>query len=296
MKIITLTLSPAVDVEFHLAGEIRADGLNRAAGQTISAGGKGINVSRSIAHEAQKDGADADFLRTVAPVGGVCGKMIEDILSSEGITLTPVVIGGNTRLNASVIPADGKAEEINAPGTPIGDARKTLEDVLFSMTDDGDTVVIAGSCPKDIEKSYPAYLIGEIHKRGGYAVLDCDGEALKIAVTGAKENRPDLIKPNTEELYELTGKPTDTAENVMRAAETLGGMTVITTMAGDGSVLTADGHSGFYPTEKRAVVRQKGAGDTFLGAFVYAYRYKGMTAEDAMRRANEAAGAYVAGE
>ena len=296
MKIITLTLSPAVDVEFHLKGEINAGGLNRAADQVISAGGKGINVSRSIVHEAKKDGIKADFLHTVAPVGGVCGKMIENILADEGISLTAIGIDGNTRLNASVIPQSGKAEEINAPGTPIGDARSELEKTLFSMIGDGDAVVIAGSTPKDIEKSYPAYLIGEIHKRGGYAVLDCDGEALKIAVTGEKNSRPDLIKPNTDELCELTGMPTDTKEEAMSAAESMTGITVITTMAGDGSVLTKDGESKFFPTKKREVVRQKGAGDTFLGAFVYAYRYKEMTVSEAMIHATDAAGRYVAGE
>ena len=46
MKIITLTLSPAVDVEFHLKGEINAGGLNRAADQVISAGGKGKNQNK----------------------------------------------------------------------------------------------------------------------------------------------------------------------------------------------------------------------------------------------------------
>ena len=296
MKIITLTLSPAVDVEFHLGGDVNPAGLNRSVDQRITAGGKGINVSRSILKEAKKDGADTAFLVTVAPVGGVCGEIIERILEDEGIPLTAVKIANNTRLNASVIPPEGTSEEINAPGTPIGDAKDGIERLLFSLVKKGDTVVIAGSCPKDVEKTYPAYLIGEIHKRGGYAVLDCDGEALRIAVTGEKENRPDLIKPNTDELCELTGKPTDTKEDAMRAAESLDGITVITTMAGDGSILTSDGKSTFFPTEKRKVVRQKGAGDTFLGAFVYAYKYKAMPSADAMTRANKAASAYVAGK
>ena len=297
MKIITLTMSPAIDVEFHLTGDVNPTGLNRAENQSFSAGGKGINVSRSIASEAKKDKCLInDALVTVAPIGGVNGEMLKSILAGEGLSLTEIKIDGNTRLNASVIPPTGKPEEINAPGTPIGGALSVLEKTVLDMVSDGDTVVIAGSCPKDVKKSYPAYLVGEIKKRGGYAVLDCDGESLKIAVTGDRASRPDLIKPNTDELSELTGMPTDSESEVMAAAESLDGITVITTMAGDGSVLTKDGHSRFFPTEKRRVVRLKGAGDTFLGAFVYWYRYKSLSPADAMAKANSAAGDYVAGE
>lgn len=298
MKIITLTLSPAVDVEFHLSGEINPSGLNRAESQSVSAGGKGINVSRSVLNTAKKDNNYniSDSLITIAPVGGVNGGLLANALADEGITLTSVAIDGNTRLNASVIPAHGKPEEINAPGTPIGGAIALLEETVLSSVDDGDCVVIAGSCPKDVDMSYPAYLIGEIKKRGGYVVLDCDGAALKYAVCGDRSCRPDLIKPNTDELGELTGMAVENEKDVFEAARTLDGITVITTMAGDGSVLTLNGESEFFPTEKRKVVRQKGAGDTFLGAFVYYYKCRKYSAKEAMTLANKVAGDYVAGE
>ena len=45
-QIITLTLAPAVDVEYHSAGS--QPGLNRTYSHTVTAGGKGINVSRAI--------------------------------------------------------------------------------------------------------------------------------------------------------------------------------------------------------------------------------------------------------
>ena len=38
---------------------------------------------------------------------------------------------------------------------------------VLSLVGKGDTVIIAGSTPKDVEKSYPAKLIAEIHRRGG---------------------------------------------------------------------------------------------------------------------------------
>ena len=296
MKIITLTLSPALDVEFRLGGEIDPAGLNRTRSQSLSAGGKGINVSRAIAKEAARDGCSADFLATVAPIGGVSGEMIETMLASEGIKLTAIRIDGQTRINASVIPEFSKAAEFNAPGTPIGDKLAEIEKTILSLIDKGDTLIIAGSCPSDVDKAYPASLIGKAHTAGAYAALDCDGETLVKAVTASPDSRPDLIKPNTDELASLTGMPTGTPDEVAAAAASLGLPTVITTMAGDGAVLTENGHSSVFPIEKRPVVRLKGAGDTFLGAFIYWHRYKNLPAPEAMAKANEVAGKYVAGE
>ena len=294
MNIVTLTLSPAADIEYRAARF--GEGLNRVSSHAVSAGGKGINVSRSITASARRSGDPVPFrLRTVAPLGGAAGEMIRWILAGEGIGVTAVKIAGDTRVNASLIPDEGGSIEVNAPGTPVGDALGEIEAAALAGIGPGDVLVIAGSCPRDVPKSYPSELVSKAKARGAAAVLDCDGEALKIAVRA--ETKPDLIKPNREELISLTGLREDaSAEELGRAAQALGIPRVITTMAGDGSLLTSEGKSVFFPTEKRKVVRLKGAGDTFLGAFVYAHCVLGKSAEDAMEYASAAAGAYVAGE
>ena len=48
MKITTLTLSPAVDIEYHTAS-INTSGLNRTSTHTITAGGKG-NADKAYHH------------------------------------------------------------------------------------------------------------------------------------------------------------------------------------------------------------------------------------------------------
>ena len=294
MTIVTLTLSPAADIEYRAARF--GEGLNRVSSHAVSAGGKGINVSRSITASAKRSGDPVPFrLRTVAPLGGPAGEMIRGILAKEGIGVTAVEIAGATRVNASLIPDEGESIEVNAPGVPVGDALGEIEAAVLAGIGPGDVVVIAGSCPRDVPKSYPSELAAKVKAHGAAAVLDCDGEALKIAVNA--DVKPDLIKPNREELTALTGLSGDASvEELGRAAETLGIPRVITTMAGDGSLLTSGGESVFFPTEKRKVVRLKGAGDTFLGAFVYAHYVLRRSAADSMKYAAEAAGAYVAGE
>lgn len=300
MTITTLTLSPAADIEYR-CGEIRPGGLNRTRSHAVSAGGKGINVSRAILRETKIYGDPPPFtLRTVAPLGGPTGEMIRQILGDEGICVTAVPIRENTRVNVSLIPDSGPSLEINAPGTPVGEALREIEAAALDGLGPGDVLIIAGSCPSDVPKSYPSELIARAKERGAAAVLDCDGEALRIAVNASV--KPDLIKPNDEELADLanlTGEERKDRKALIEAAESLGVDTVITTLGREGSLLTCrewGGKTVAFPTEARTVARLKGAGDTFLGAFVYAWYVRRDPPEWAMEAASDRAGRYVAGE
>ncbi|MBQ8332763.1 MAG: hypothetical protein IJX93_03195 [Clostridia bacterium] len=296
MKLITVTLSPALDIEYH-TGSINPAGLNRTSSHAVTAGGKGINVSRSILNCAKKDGV-CPALVTFAPLGGGTGDLFKSILAEENMPVTAVEIDGNTRINASLIPEAGESIEINAPGTPIGEKLNEIEAMLMEMTEPGDVAAICGSCPSDVAKTYPAELCAKLAEKGVHCVIDCDGKALDTAVNHT-EKHPMYIKPNHEELADLTGMKTDTPEGVMKAAESVHaktGITVITTMAGDGAVITDETGSKFVPAVKRPVVRLKGAGDTFLGAFLYAKYVKNLANADAVAFAQDVAGRYVAGE
>ncbi len=196
MTIVTLTLSPAVDIEYRLK-TFTPGGLNRTQSHAVSAGGKGINVSRSILRCAEKDNPGFS-LKTVAPVGGETGEMLQRILKKEGIDLTAVPVKESTRVNVSVIPDEGHSVEINAPGTPVRDALERIESEVLDGIGPGDCVVIAGSCPRDVPKSYPSELVAKVKATGADAVLDCDGEALRIAVNAAV--KPDVIPRGRERI------------------------------------------------------------------------------------------------
>lgn len=295
MKIITVTLSPALDIEYHTIS-VNPTGLNRTSSHKITAGGKGVNVSRSILGCARNENTPVDLV-TFAPLGGDTGEMFKSILERENMPVTAVEIRGNTRVNTSLIPEEGDSIEINAPGTPIGEMLAEIEAMLLGMIEPGDVAAVCGSCPSDVKKTYPAELCGKITAMGAYCVIDCDGAALEAAVNG--ENHPTYIKPNHEELAGLTGMDTSTPEDVMKAAQSVAertGITVITTMAGDGAVITDESGSTFIPAVRRPVVRLKGAGDTFLGAFLYAKYVKTLPNADAVAYAQDVAGRYVAGE
>ncbi len=296
MKIITVTLSPAIDIEYHTIA-VNPAGLNRTSAHKITAGGKGINVSRSILGCAKQENTSVELV-TFAPLGGATGDLFKTILADENMPVSAVEIEGNTRVNASLIPENGDSIEINAPGTPIGDRLGEIEKMLLDMIEPGDVAAVCGSCPSDVAKTYPAELCAKLTAKGAHCVIDCDGLALETAVNGT-DAHPTYIKPNHEELAGLTGMDTSTPDGVMKAAESVAertGITVITTMAGDGAVMTDGNGSQFIPAVKRPVVRLKGAGDTFLGAFLYAKYVKKLDNADSVRFAQDVAGRYVAGE
>ncbi len=295
MKIITVTLAPAIDVTYSLASPVR-DGLNRSNGFVLSAGGKGINVSRAIL--AAANGKDVPLM-TVAAVGGSSGGMFCEMLADEGMDVTKIPIAAPLRINVSAIPDEGEDCEINAPGAEMtAEDLAAAERLILSEIGDGDVVCVCGSCPKGVAKSYPAKLCAMVKEKGAVCVMDCDGEALRLAVEG--DCPPDIIKPNAGELAALCndlGLPAATVEENARAVceKTKGVTTVITTLGGDGSMITwADGR---FTAKSRKVkpVRIKGAGDTFLGTFVYAKFVLGRTNEEAVQSASDAATKYVEG-
>lgn len=294
MKIITVTLAPAIDVTYALASPVH-DGLNRSSGFVLSAGGKGINVSRAIL----ASGGTNVPLTTIAAVGGASGGMFCEMLANEGMTVTKIPIASPLRINVSAIPDTGEDCEINAPGaemTPQDLA--TAEHLILSSVTPGDVLCICGSCPKGVAKSYPVKLCAMAKQKGATCVVDCDGEALHRAVAG--DCPPDYIKPNAAELEALCvdlGIPSATVSENARAVceKTNGTTTVITTLGGDGSMITWNGGQFTAKSRKVKPVRIKGAGDTFLGTFVYGKFLLGQTNEEAVQSASDAATKYVEG-
>lgn len=295
--ILTLTLAPALDIEYRVHSI--KDGLNRAYSHEITAGGKGINVSRALRNCLRRRIFIPNEINlvTVAPLGGSIGEIMKKSLEDEYLGLKTVEIEENTRVNVSLIPdsADEGAVEINAPAAALGDRLHDIEKTVLDNITTGDIVIIAGSVPSDVPQDYPALLCEKIKNKGAVCVIDCDGEALQSTVNS--HCPPDLIKPNSAELSALAGKALQTKQDIAQAAESLNVPVVITTMAGDGALITREVNdyraTTYIPTEKRPTVRLKGAGDTFLGAFVYAKYAAEMDDIAAMNFAGEMAGKYV---
>lgn len=199
--IITVTLNPAVDKTADLE-RFDHGGLNRLTNIINDAGGKGINVSKTI----QALGGE-----TIATgfLGGSAGMMIENALNDLDIKHDFIKVSGNTRTNLKVVEHNGFVTELNEPGPEISEADvKELEEKLLSYAGDDTIYVFAGSIPASVDKEAYCDLIRAVKAKGSKVFLDADGE---LFVKGLKA-QPTIIKPNKAEVEEHFGMETSATE------------------------------------------------------------------------------------
>lgn len=105
-----------------------------------------------------------------------------------------------------------------------------------------------------------------------------------------------LLKPNLNELRSLTGKPAQTKEEIIEAAEELRKRSncqyVLATLGAKGMVLVGDGEPYFVKSLAREVYDVSGAGDTTI-AYLATCMANGMPIREAVDIANYAAGIQV---
>ena len=108
---------------------------------------------------------------------------------------------------------------IHRPGT-APDARQALDDVVARLRErvgQGDWVVLSGSLPAGVDPALYARMVRELRPTGARIAVDTSDDPLRALGAALPGAAPDLIKPNGEELGQLTG--VDGAELERRAAD-----------------------------------------------------------------------------
>jgi 1-phosphofructokinase len=260
--IVTLTANPSVDRTIEVAA-LRPGTVIRARASRVDAGGKGVNVARALAAHSRKAMA-------VLPSGGAEGAQLEALLAGSGLDLRTVRIAGSIRANVTVVDADGTTTKLNEPGPAL--SRDELDALAAALSDaaaPAEWAVLSGSLPTGAPAGWYAALIRQLRGTVPRVAIDSSGPPLADAI-GA---RPDLVKPNQEELAELTGRPIGTIADVVTAAQTLtarGVPAVLTSLGPAGAVLVrrdAAWHATAPAIEPRSTV---GAGDALLAGYLAA--------------------------
>ncbi|WP_104929750.1 tagatose-6-phosphate kinase [Streptococcus suis] len=194
--ILTITLNPSVDIAYQL-DTFHLDTVNRVEKVKKTAGGKGLNVTR-VLKQIGEDVVATGF------IGGELGSYVKKQLTRNDIKNSFVEIENETR-NCIAVLHDGKQTEILEQGPTIQEHEalnfiEHLEIILNNV----DVVVISGSLPKGLASNYYVKVIELCKKCGVAVVLDCSGKALKKVLES--QQKPTVIKPNTEELSQLIGK------------------------------------------------------------------------------------------
>jgi len=264
--IITVTLNPALDKTARI-DVMSPGGLNRLENVVVDAGGKGINVSKLIAALGGESIATG-FL------GGGPGEEIAQTLRELGIKSDFVKIGQPTRTNLKVLCDQHGITEFNEPGAMVSSSEMdALKQKLLDYAKPDTIFVFSGSLPRGVDADVYATLIHLVKDCGAMVFLDADGAAFRAAV----EAKPDYIKPNKFELLQYFGAD-ENADCIALCQQLLdkGIKMAAISMGAEGAFFVTKKESLHAPGLKLNALSTVGAGDSMVGALVYAFS-KGMT-------------------
>lgn len=272
--IVTLTANPSLDRTIDLAGPLSRGQVQRAKAATQDPGGKGVNVCRALA---------ASSAASLAVLPGNDDDAVVGALRLADIRYANLPIGAPLRSNITITEPDGTTTKINEPGPELSEAQQAdLIALLLEQAGDADWLVLAGSLPPGVGHDFYARIIEQARARFGTKcpaiAVDSSGAPLHAVMSAGKPLAPDLLKPNAEELAELTGIGTEEElENDLAAAaaaaRTLldkGCSTVLATLGRQGAILASETvwlHGAHPPVRARSTV---GAGDSALAGYLLA--------------------------
>lgn len=266
--IVTLTANPSLDRTLGLDRPLVPGGVHRAVGYTDEPGGKGVNVSRAV---------NAAGRPTVAVLPARAEDPMLHRMRLLGLRHHAVPVDDLVRVNLTVTDPDGTTTKLNLPGSPLtSQARAALTEVLLKEAADARWAVLSGSMPPGVSAQWYAELTEALHETGCRVAVDTSGEPLQAVVSNPTGSRPDLLKPNADELAEVLGLDHDEVSDPQHAAEHArklvgdGCAAVLVTLGADGAVLvTAEGtwQATPPPIAPKSTV---GAGDCALAGYLLA--------------------------
>lgn len=265
--IVTVTMNPAIDKTVEI-DRLQPGGLNRIQKVEYDAGGKGINVSKTI-HELGGESIATGF------IGGNAGKTIETVLNERGIRNDFIWVEGETRTNTKVFETNGAVTELNEPGPAI--TEEQLEELIQKLeryADEQTLFILAGSIPNGVDKKIYSRIIQRVHNKGAKVLLDADGELFRNSL----EAGPDIIKPNRVELEEYAGYDYRASnEELLQMARDLRGRgieTVAVSMGKSGAMLVQKDYEVKCPALSVKAHSTVGAGDAMVAALAYSWDNK----------------------
>src|SRR6266536_4725666 len=196
MRIATVTLNPAIDQTVGVDG-FQMNTVNRGQTMQFDAGGKGVNVASFL----------ADYGHATA-VTGFLGQenadIFEQLFARKRIDDQFVRIPGSTRIGVKIVDeANQQTTDINMPGLPPpAEALDTLLETMKHLAGSCDWFVLSGTLPPGVPATTYATIITQLKGDGRQVALDTSRDALGEGVLAG----PSIVKPNVDELQQLTGQ------------------------------------------------------------------------------------------
>ncbi|MDV9192635.1 1-phosphofructokinase family hexose kinase, partial [Streptomyces sp. SR27] len=220
--ILTVTLNTALDLTYRVPA-LTPHASHRVTQVIERPGGKGLNVARVLAalgHETVATGF----------AGGATGAVLREQLAATPVRDELVDTAGPTRRTVAIVDATtGDTTQLNEPGPTVSAAEWTaFRDRFTELLDGASAVALCGSLPPGIHVGAYAELVRLSRTAGVPVLLDTSGEPLRRGIAA----RPDLVKPNAEELAQLTGSRDPL--RATREARGRGARTVVSSLGPEG--------------------------------------------------------------
>lgn len=254
--ILTVTLNTALDLTYRVPA-LTPHASHRVTQVIERPGGKGLNVARVLA---------ALGYETVATgfAGGATGATLRDQLASTPVRDELVETAGPTRRTVAIVDtASGDTTQLNEPGPTVTAAEWAAFRTRFTeLLDGARAVALCGSLPPGIHVGAYAELVRLARAAGVPVLLDTSGEPLRRGIAA----RPDLVKPNAEELAQLTGAREP--HRATRDARRRGARAVVSSLGPEG--LLAATPEGLWRATPPAAVKGNptGAGDSAVAGLL----------------------------
>ena len=263
MKIITLTLSPAIDIHCE-TDRFLSERENFARITSRDAGGKGVNLSRALLSCGIKNTA-------IVAVGDVNGDGFLSLLASDGIDCEAIWTKGLIRENITVHTKGAKETRLSFDGFEgDGNLINEVEAVLDEIAQSGDIVTLTGSVPSGIGIDRIKKFVARIKDKGLKVVID----SRSFSPAAIAECAPFLIKPNEEEVIAYTGKEVLSADEAAEAAKAIFKKeieNVMISLGARGAVLACADGVFFASAPNIDAISTIGAGDSSIAGFLAAY-------------------------
>lgn len=273
--IVTLTANPSLDSTVELATRLERGAVHRATATSSDPGGKGVNVSRVVA---------AAHHPTLALLPARGDDPLVTALADRGIDHRLVPTAGRVRGNLTITEPDGTTTKLNEPGHPLDGTQ--LDALTVQLVEHGTSarwVALCGSLPPGAPDDWYAGLVRTLRRLPCAVAVDTSDVPLRALAAGFPDTAPDLMKPNSEELAQLTGVDgteleADAAAGdpsaTVRAARLLvdrGVGTVLVTLGSAGAVLTTSDGAWFARAPRITPRSTVGAGDASLAGYLLAH-------------------------
>ncbi len=259
--VLTITLNPAIDKTIVIPHFKRGQ-IYRPENIALSAGGKGINVSRVLSQLGLNTFASGFLPRKGAD-------FIEPELVQHNIRHHFIKIKGDVRINLTILnPNSQRATRIFEPGGIVRrvDIRK-FKDTYKRLLKNASVVIISGSNALGLPHELNGQLISIAKKAGIMTVLDTSLEPLILGI----KKKPFMIKPNRQEAEGILNVPLNNKNQIIQALRALHakGVSIVALTDGEKGSYVYDGNQMVHAIPPKLEQKNPvGCGDAYVAGFI----------------------------